>query len=367
MSLHARLWTCRGPFFDPASGSQRATGTRQTRSRELHTPRVNADPPVTRQLVNSGVFQDHPFCLVDVGASGGIDQCWEVFGKGLCAFGFDGLVKEIERLNAASPPAQRYFPLLVGDRTYRPPGGVPDTQPFPRTSAASSVRISGCDYAATYFDQTHEGVYATEMIELDQFFLRDHPADVDFIKVDTDGSDFQVLRGARELLSASPVLGIAVESQFHGFVHDDANLFRNIDRLLTTSGFSLFDLEVYRYSRAALPKPFVYRIPAQTEGGQVLWGDALYLRDAGKRDYESEWNVTLSASKVLKLSSIFEIFGLEDCAAELLLKYRDSLIGLLDVEACLDMLTPLVDGKKVSYRDYQKRFEQNPSFLYPNK
>jgi len=328
---------------------------------------VNWDPPLSKYLTETGLLRDSPFCLVDVGASGGFDGYWEVFGDSLCAFGFDGLIKEIQRLNVDAGRHKRYFPYLVGDKTYQLPKGVPDTQPFPRTSAARAAAIMGCNYAETYFDQTGECLYATEMIELDQFFLRDHPSDVDFIKIDTDGSDYQVLRGGRQLLSARGVLGVGIECQFHGLVHDESNTFRNIDRLLTSEGFSLFDLEMYRYSRAALPTPFVYRLPAQTERGQVLWADALYLRDAGKEDFERDWEVTFPAHKILKLACLFEIFGLEDCAAELLLKYRDSVSGLIDVGACLDLLTPPVHGEKVSHQRHLERFERNPESFYPGQ
>jgi hypothetical protein len=132
-------------------------------------------------------------------------------------------------------------------------------------------------------------------------------------------------------------------------------------------GFSLFDLEVYRYSRAVLPKPFVYRIPAQTESGQVLWADALYLRDAGRADYEREWPLTLSAQQILKLACLFEIFGLNDCAVELLMKYRADLDRLVDVGCYLDTLAPPINGKKLPYREYIRSFERNPESLYPPK
>lgn len=332
----------------------------------METPRLNRKARLTKHLVQRGVFRDQPFCLVDVGASGGIDGYWEAFGDDLRAFGFDGLIKEVERLNAAAGNANRkYFPYLVGDKTYEPPQGVPDTQPFPRTSAVRAIEIANCNYATTYLDQTGSGLCAAEMIELDQFFLRDHPTDVDFIKVDTDGSDYQVLRGARELLSNKQVLGLAVECQFHGLVHDQSNTFRNIDRLLTSLGFSLFDLEVYRYSRAVLPEPFVYRIPAQTQGGQVLWGDALYLRDLGNEDYERDWSIAFAPPKIIKLACLFEIFGMGDCAAELLLKYRNDLSGLVEVDSCLDMLTPPVKGRKISFSRYRERFERNLASFYP--
>ena len=327
---------------------------------------MNWNPPLTSYLVQLGVLRDAPFCLVDVGASGGIDGYWEVFGDSLRAYGFDSLIKEVERLNAAAGTAgRRYYAYLVGDKNCEIPRGVPDTQPFPRTSAARAMEITNCNYIRTHFDQTGAGLCATEMIELDRFFLRDHPADVDFIKVDTDGSDYQVLRGARELLAKGQVLGVAVECQFHGLVHDESNTFRNIDRLLTGLGFCLFDLELYRYSRAALPKPFVYRLPAQTEGGQVLAGDALYLRDAGRNDYETTWSTTLPMQKVLKLACLFEIFGLTDCAAELLLKYRTGIAGVLDLESCLDVLARPVSGPWIPYREIMAKFERDPASFYP--
>jgi hypothetical protein len=209
------------------------------------------------------------------------------------------------------------------------------------------------------------GGLAKEMIELDEFFLRTHPTDVDFIKIDTDGSDYQVLLGARELLAKCPVLGVAVECQFHGPVHEAANTYTNIDCLLRKLGFTLFDIEVYRYSRAALPKPFVYRIPAQTTSGQVLWADALYLRDLGERGYEAKWSAPLSERKILKLACLMEIFGMEDCTAEVLVQYRDRLTTLVNVDACLDLITPELKGERLSYVRYLEQFEKNVDLFYP--
>ncbi|GEM_PF-593296 len=332
----------------------------------MFTPRVNPRPVLTRTLVQRGIFRRAPFCLVDVGASGGIDPYWDVFGDSLRAYGFDGLVNEMERLNASvAGKDQHYYPFLVGDRTYRLPEGVLDTQPFSRTSAAKAAEIKDCNYAKTYFDQTGSGVFTSEMIELDQFFLREHPEDVDFIKIDTDGSDYPVLRGARELLSRRGVLGVAVECQFHGFVHDESSTFRNIDRFLTGLGFSLFDLEVHRYSRAVLPQKFVYSLPAQTVRGQVLWGDALYLRDLGQEHYEEQWQFSAPSLKIVKLACLFEIFGLEDCAAELLRKYGKAIADIVNIDECLDVLASEAAGHAVSYGDYVADFEERPESFYP--
>jgi hypothetical protein len=62
---------------------------------------------------------------------------------------------------------------------------------------------------------------------------------------------------------------------------------------------------------------------------------------------------------------MFEIFGMEDCVVELLLKYRTDIAALADVDACLDILTPPLVGKIISYARYKGRFEQNPASFYP--
>jgi FkbM family methyltransferase len=160
----------------------------------MNTPRVNWNPVMTKQMAERGLFRDAPFCLADVGASGGIDGYWEVFGDSSVVFGFDPLINEVKRLNAAAGPSRRFFAYLVGDKSYQAPQGVPNSQPFARTSAIRAAEIRKFNYVTTYFDQTGSGESATEMIDLDQFFLRDHPVDLDFIKIDTDGSDYQVLR-----------------------------------------------------------------------------------------------------------------------------------------------------------------------------
>jgi len=336
----------------------------------MYTPRIQSDPKLTKSLVAQGVFRSSPVNLVDVGASGGIDSYWSVFGADLRAVGFDPLIKEVERLNSLHREGrQEYFPYRVGYKRYDEvlPASAWDNQVnmYDRTSSTRARTATQCDYTRSYYDQTGQGLVSQEMIELDEFFLRTHPMDVDFIKIDTDGSETQVLMGARELLGSCPVLGVAVECQFHGPVHEASSTFANIDRMLRGLGFLLFDIEVYRYSRAALPKPFLYRIPAQTVAGQVLWADTLYLRDAGERNYEAWWPSCLTEHKLLKLACFMEIFGLEDCAAELLVKYRDRLGTLIDVDGSLDLLTPALGGEKLAYDRYLQRFDQDPSLFFP--
>jgi FkbM family methyltransferase len=336
---------------------------------------LRASPRLTLELAERRIFNDENFFLVDVGARGGIAAQWYAFGRDLVAIGFDPLVTEVDRLNRANTHSGiRYYSAYVGYRQYDRlfPAGLRgqkvktgDNQPFQRTSAARAFAVMKHDSNQRHADPAGTRVTTEDRVELDKFLEREAAYSPDFIKVDTDGSDYEVLLGAEHTLREKPVLGLSIECQFHGPVHAHANLFSNIDILLRSLGFSLFDLEPFCYSRASLPRPFRHPIPAQTVEGQVLWAEGLYLRDLGDPDYETMWPVELTPVRILKMACLFEIHGLEDCAVELLLKYRDRVSSLVDVDGCLDLLTPEFQGRKISYSEYIRGFDQQPAAFFP--
>ena len=285
------------------------------------TPRNNDAPQLTRLLVDRGSFENDPMFVVDVGASGGIDSYWHEFRDDLEVIGFDPLVAEVERLNAGAERGVRYEAAWVTCHTPTLEQPLRSTQFFSRTSAVCAADIAELDFVRYHQNAGAPIMYASDRIVLDDYFDTADRSRIDFVKVDTDGADFDVLRGADTILRSGGVLGLAVEAQFHGPVSTEANLFPNVDLYLRDRGFSLFDLEVLRYSRSALPSTFALGIPAQTVSGQVSWGEAIYFRDLGDPRYEAMWEFEPSPVDLLKLMCLFEIFGLPDCSAELVLKY----------------------------------------------
>jgi FkbM family methyltransferase len=315
---------------------------------------------LTRALVARRVFADDPVFVVDVGASGGIDGYWTEFAEQFRAVGFDPLVAEVDRLNAGARTGVEYVAAWVT----RPDPGTHEaaarsTDFFQRTSAVRAAEITGLDYIREVFNAGAPVERTATRIVLDEYFGPDDRARIDFIKIDTDGGDFDVLRGADAILRNGRVLGLAVEVQFHGPVSDDANLFSNVDRYLRGKGFALFDLEVYRYSRHALPAEFQLDLPAQTVTGQVSWGEAIYSRDLGDPEYESMWDFAPSSVEVLKLACLFEIFGLPDCAAELILKYEETLDRECDRTELLDRLAADQWGPGATFAGVHRRFEDD--------
>jgi hypothetical protein len=129
-------------------------------------------------------------------------------------------------------------------------------------------------------------------------------------------------------------------------------------------GYCLYSLSVNRYSRRALPAPFKLTIAAQTETGQAIWGDALYFRNAASPAHEALCG-KLGFAKLLKLACLYEVFNLNDCAAELIQARRAAFAGKTDPDHLLDLLTPMLNGDSYSYSDYLDVFRKDVSRFFP--
>jgi FkbM family methyltransferase len=325
-----------------------------------------------REFLATGVLTEE-FFLVDVGASGGIAHFWYCFGDKLKAVGFDPLIPEMNKQNASRPHGgikyvDGYVTYKGYDELFPPDLQVDEVRSrnplwFQRASCIRAIEKLQLDYNKQYLNSGMELQYSDNRFELDEYFSPNEHKAIDFIKIDTDGHDYPVLLGAQKLLQ-SDVLGVLVESQFQGAVHEHANVYCNIDRLLRSLGYSLFDLETYRYTRAALPGQFLYPLIAQTVTGQVCWGDALYLKDYGDPHYEQKWKPT-SPQKLVKLICLYILCGLADCAAEVLEKYKDLPELASYREEMLDKLAALVSGKPISYRQYLNEFDKAPALFFP--
>jgi hypothetical protein len=132
------------------------------------------------------------------------------------------------------------------------------------------------------------------------------------------------------------------------------------------AGFELFDLSTRRYSVAALPAPYTSTVPAQTAFGRILQGDALYLRDAAAPE-QNTWALSLEREKLIKLAGLFSVFGLPDCAADIIIHFRSQMTPLIDVSRALDILLSDANGKGApNYARYMHEFERDAASFYPS-
>lgn len=336
---------------------------------------------MTHALVEEKIFESQPFTLLDVGCSGGISQFWRIFDPSLVALGIDPVVNECERLNANEVNKNvRYRPAFVGLPEQHPfvqkrgnnqPWGG---NPWDRLSAQFATdilktKIREEDKLSVLNDWKGSGLAdPNSKVGVDELVRNENLPEIDFIKVDVDGYDLDVILSAEGTTHNSPVLGYMLEVNFYGGTSDTDHTFHNTDKLMRKWGFDLFGLSMRRYSSAALPAPFEWDVPAQTIFGRPYQGDAVYLRDPmalGTRG--GPQSPHLSTHKLLKLACLFERFGLPDHAAELIKANAEMLSTLCSPQVLLNILANEVDPTIQTYSEYLQKFKLDPTSYYRSR
>jgi Methyltransferase FkbM domain len=327
--------------------------------------------PMTDLLRERGVFDRHPFVLIDVGCAGGIAEPWRAFGPSLVAHGYDPDVAACVEARAREPfPHVHYHARFVG---------LPESHPSVRRRHADAAQWPNTNIwgrvTAGYLagKQEAEGTNVTAgrladpstLIGVKDIVRSEQLPTVDFLKVDVDGPDIDVLESAGDVLTDSQVLGVAVEVNWFGSGNPSEPTFHNIDRLMRERGYALFGITVRPYSRTDLPAPFLRDLYAETRFGQPYQGDAIYARDLAAPD-QQDFAGAYPAEKLIKLACIYELIALPDCAAEMLNRFESRLAAFGDTEALRDALTPPLLGETLHYREYISAFEQEPHLFLPS-
>ena len=311
---------------------------------------IVADPPMTRRLVEARAFAEDPLIVVDVGARGGIESFWKVFGDDIRTIAFEPDPEECARLQAIAEKNVTYLPTALGAESGR------RTLHVARFSAASSFYPNDKTWCARF--DIGDSLAIKSRTEVRTTTLREALAgrQPDFIKLDVEGAELDVLRGA----DLGAVLGLVSEVRFSKRM-SGCPTFAELDAFCRTAGFELYDLDLYRYTRRALPYPYLYDycddagqpVPGPTVQGQPLIGDALYFRDE------------LATVKPVKLACLFEVFGLNDCAAEVVQAHRSAFAPWTDPDVLLGLLVPEVKGEKLPFPDHITRHARGDRLFRP--
>jgi FkbM family methyltransferase len=227
---------------------------------------VPAMPPVAAFLPSLPTIK-----VVDVGAmwaGDGIEPYSALRDAGLATVvGFEPVAEECEKLNRRFGPPHRYLQYAIGDGTLR------------RLHVCNESMTSSLYYPNTSllaaFDGLEEVVRVVREVPIETHRLDDVPeaANADYLKIDVQGAELDVLRGAPRLLAEALVVHTEVE-----FVplYREQPLFADVDQALRGAGYGLFALEEIQ-SRAYRP----FRdadLPPSRRFRQALWTDAVYVR-----------------------------------------------------------------------------------------
>ncbi|MBW4574821.1 MAG: FkbM family methyltransferase [Aphanothece sp. CMT-3BRIN-NPC111] len=235
---------------------------------------------------------------------------WGIFAPHLTIYGFDADADACDQANADIEARQvnwteKHIPLALGSAAREA------TLYVTNNPMCSSLYPPNESYLQR-FHQLREVMKLDFTVEVEtttlDIFCKDENIDkIDFLQVDVQGADLQVLEGAAGMLESS-ILAITTEVEFSE-LYINQPLFSDIDTYLRKKGFTLFNMSHGCRTRACSP------ITYKNLYGQLLWGDAIYLRDLIKADASPHLN---TPDEILKLACIADILDFPDYALELL-------------------------------------------------
>lgn len=325
----------------------------------IQTHKMSPNPRLTQELVRQGAFAEEPFVVIDVGARGGAESHWKTLGDQCRIVGFEPDQDECARLNQSDSSKNcRYFPVAL----HR--GKGTEKLHIYSHRASSSFYLPNSEYLKRFPDIANLSVdYSVEVetTDLDSFVKDERLPQPDFIKLDTEGSEFDILKGGQATLGS--VLGVTLETSFQPFRIGQAP-FSEVDQFMRSQGFSIFDFPLFRSARNALSPYTGAARPGPTDFGQVFWGQVLYFRDAVADFTVPEKRAFWTEARVLKLASLMELFGFADCAVELIMTSAER--GVIrkiqsrgrSVAELVDFALPLAEGKSGNYQEYMERLKE---------
>ena len=237
-----------------------------------------------------------PMSYVDIGARAVKQNPFVQTFQSAQYVGFELDLAECERLNALGIPKHKFYTRALGrENEVR-------TIYVTRNPACSSLyepnskemhRFIEC---GPYFDVMEK--HTVETVSMDDWHRDAGIPDPVFLELDTQGSELDILQGSEHMLVKS-ILGLQIEVEFFP-LYKDQPLFSDIDNFLRPMGFRLYDLSRYRLRRAYIKTR-----------GQLLWGQAFYLKDVHQMK-------KCQLAQFLALAAIASYFGFEDYALEVL-------------------------------------------------
>lgn len=282
-------------------------------------------PAAARERIEA-LLRARPLVVLDLGARGGVHELGEP--KGLMRiFGFEPNEAECKPLQlewrTSGYLEARFLPVAVAGEAgtgrlviTRAPGASSFLEPDPETLRPFGPR-------AELFEPV--AVEEVPTTTLDRFAAEEQLSYVDLVKIDTEGSELEVIRGGRRLLGES-TLAVKTEIVFRPFRRGQP-LFRDIDDALRELGFLPLSVEPAAYPvtwcRASVP-------PGVGDRGETLWGDAVYVKDVLADPSRLDGDDAVQPLRFLLLLESLGFVGYALEAAQLFREHGAAERGLVD-------------------------------------
>ena len=274
-----------------------------------------------RKILNFFLEKKIILNLCDIGSMGGLQRKWKLFEELIYFYGFE---------------PQENKNLVLSSKS-----NLEVELNITKKLQCSSVLEPNFEYLKKFqsierFKVIKKEKYKT--IKFDEFYK---DKDIDFIKIDCEGYELEILRGAQEYLDKKYVLGLEVECEFFK-LRSDQPLFWDIKNFLEKNHFIFYDfLKMIRWEK-----------DQYSEIGQPQITDALFLKDPDKiiEDFK---NKKIDEKVILKYFLILSVFNKSD-----IIRYIKKCLNL-NHQKYIDF-TNLISKKKIilnKFKKYSRKIE----------
>ena len=253
--------------------------------------------------------------VIDAGGRYGLHPTWKSFAGELAYYLFEPDASECERLN--SKYSNRTDEVSVMNLALDENDGVVEIDLF-RNRAMSSSAVRN-PISSLFKDERLREVEIIDRLKIQSrsidSFSSENMLEVDFLKLDTEGSEYEILLGARGQISKS-VIGIRVEVSFD-HIFEGKPLFGAISDFLLNEDFFLLNLDYN--GRVDYQNEFVN---VDGKYGILTASDAVFLRRKESLLKIDEIGGMSQAIRILKYAAFCFENGAPDVGLDLLLSAR---------------------------------------------
>jgi FkbM family methyltransferase len=296
----------------------------------------------TRNLIKQR-FLKHTFNLIDVGASFGHHERFNCLGESLFIIGFEldkGYLDQLESIQGK----RVIYPHALAKNTGR--------RSFYHAAEPHSSGLYPCrdDFFGRYPCRVVNRVTQISEIEVislsDIQTLYDLPP-IDFIKLDVEGAELEILEGANSELIEN-VLAMEIEVTFNESHHGRC-LFADIDYFMKNKGFNFLKfVQIYGFRKNSLPLITCHPYTISMDAAPMT-ADVLYVRDP----LQTKNMQYFTGDNIIKLAIIHDLYNTPDHAIELLDEaISKGLIGKSIYDLYSDLIPP-VFGRKIDINTYR--------------
>ena len=258
----------------------------------------------------NALLQNNRIILVDIGAAGGINNRFAPVINNLKSILFEPDKDSNELLK--NEDHQIVYNFACGEKEEEKPLFLNKQRTTSSFFRPNKKFIAKFPYADRY---NSEAEIIMQIKKLD-FITRDFPY-IDFLKIDTQGSELGIINGATKVLENC--WGVEVEIEFQP-MYEGQPLFCHIDYALKKNKFELFDIQRYYWARNTLPDITKTR-------GQIIFGNALYFKPIEEivSIITKIGDDNLRRSRLFSLIAILVIYQRQDYALEILTHFNKDL------------------------------------------